>query len=440
MKIRKLDISKYDKLTAIATLSIGFEFIPHYLGLDLKGFTIAWIVLPGVLLVSFVKHKENYLSPRLLGWVSLFFITLILYALIVDWNEDIPFLRVPEVLRGFSLSLIVFAFYMVHGRTPKGRKTFFMILTFIGVIAAFINILGLFGLTDTGAEVGRIGGGSHLVRISPMGDPNITTIYLLGLAASFPQWRALLGTRLGIIVGLFSSGVVVIALLPGASRGGTLSVLVTFLAIALVSFRRIKMQKAFILLSLLACIVLIGLNFSKIRLPSIVEPMASRFSVLDERGLSDRSFGLRVGAVKWFIDDILSGPRLLGFGFKAYSVEAMKKGAPILPHNSFIDMYIIGGLIGFLAYGVLWLLCIIAFFRAMRSSSLDDKVLGKQVLGKHGFAFGLGLVSLLVSLSIPFTKIIWAYLGIGMATFYTQKQNRDFKHPPTSKRFENNEW
>ena len=54
---------KLDLLLAIATCSIGFEYIPVYFGIDLKNFTIAWFLMPPLLLLSFTLNiKEIFVG------------------------------------------------------------------------------------------------------------------------------------------------------------------------------------------------------------------------------------------------------------------------------------------------------------------------------------------------------------------------------------------
>ena len=312
---------KLDLLLAIATCSIGFEYIPVYFGIDLKNFTIAWFLMPPLLLLSFTLNIKKYMSADIIKWNLIFLLPLIMYALSVKWNEDIPFGTVPETLISASLSLVVLSFFIVHGSTSKGQFTFVVAVILIGAIAAMLNIASVIGLSDKGIRIYHLGSNVYITRISPLGDPNITTIYFLGFAASLPFWQDLFGKAKGFIVGTACFGVAFFAISGSASRGGSIAMI--FLALVMYYCLYVKDKRSRILVLSLMVLVFLSL-FIDIRNPvhpKEFDTLIERFNQLAFEGKNEVNAYTRLVSIWWLIEDLFTGPRLVGIGFERFGQD-----------------------------------------------------------------------------------------------------------------------
>jgi hypothetical protein len=423
--LRRGNFPKIDVLVAIVGTSIGLEFLPHYLGIDLKGFTLAWIFLPPVLFVSLIQHLKEYLSANVLRWIAVFMLPMVGYAFFVNWDESIPLVyTVPYVLRSFSLSLVILSFFIVHGSKPEGRNTFMYTLIGAGVVAVVLNTVTIIGLSEFGMTQVHLGHQKYIVRISPLGDPNISVIYLIALAVSFSLWQKLIGERLGFIVGTLCFLLAIFTVAGTASRGGFIAIIVSGIVLYFSLWLKLKRYKlltlSLLIIPLVIMIHLISTNRWFV-LPQQFHPLSYRFSVIVYHGI-DESLGHRLDTTLWFIKDIFSGPRLFGIGFEEFTRKAAPRGAALLPHNSFVDMYVIGGIISFLAYIALWLRAISSHKRCLND---HDEMM--RLYGVWGLAFGVGISVLLLTLSFVFTKIIWAYLGVAVSLYKSTKPKNRYK-------------
>jgi O-antigen ligase len=419
------DLLKIDILVAIATFSIGFEFLPQYLGLDLEGFTLAWILVPPVLVVSLIKYSRIYFSRNVLCWIAIFSFTMITYALVVNWNENINYYTVPLMLKGFLYSLIIFSFYLVHGKRARGRSTFMLTVVIVGFVAAILNIASIMGLSTIGQDIVHLGHQRYIVRISPLGDPNITTIYLVGLAVSFPFWQGLIGKRLGFIIGTLCCILVLFSILSAASRGGFLAVISGIVVLFSLRIRSLKLQEKLLFIIVFLSIIIFFLtcyDISQITIPQQFEAASVRYRSTFVSGIDiDDSLAPRIGSMLWFVKDIFTGPQLFGIGFEEFGRLAGPEVARVvLPHNTFIDMYVVGGIIGFFAYIILWWRAILVHKRYINN---PDEMM--SIYGEWGLALGVSMVVLLLSVSIVWTKIIWAYLGIANSLYYQTKPKKN---------------
>ncbi len=401
---------KIDFLLAVATCSIGLEYIPSYFGVDLKGFTIAWFLMPPIILISFTINIKKYLSVEVVKWNILFLVPLALYALSIKWNEDIPFGTVPETLIGFSLSLIILSFYIVHGSTVKGTFTFLLGIIIIGGIAAMLNIASVIGLSDKGILLYHLGNNIYIERISPLGDPNTTTIYFVGFAVSLPFWQYLSGKSKGFIIGTLCFVLALFAISGSASRGGSIAII--FSGLVMYYFLWVKDKRSRVLVvSLLALLfLLLFIDIGNSVLPKEFNTLVERFGQVAVEGKNEVNVYTRLVSIQWLIEDIFTGPRFAGIGFERFAQYTFPRGGLWLPHNSFVDLYVIGGIFGLIAFITLWWNALGGQFR--NTNVRDERV---RVYSIWYVAYGAGLVILMFSLSIAWTKIIWAYLGTAVA-------------------------
>jgi O-antigen ligase len=306
----------------------------------------------------------------------------------------------------------------VHGSTSKGHFTFVVGVILIGAIAAVLNIGSVLGLSDKGMTVYHLGNNVYITRISPLGDPNITTIYFLGLAVSLPIWQSVLGKAKGFIVGTASFVFAFFAISGSASRGG--SIAMVFSALVMYYCLWVKDKRSRMLILLLLSIVFLSL-FIDIQNP--VHPkefntLIERFNQLTLEGKNEVNAYTRLVSILWLIEDIFTGPRLVGIGFERFSQYTVSRGGLWLPHNSFVDLYVIGGIFGLIAFIMLWWIALRAQIK-----NIDVKDEKMRLYSIWFSSFGAGLIVLVFSVSIAWTKLIWAFLGMGVAISRINKAN-----------------
>ena len=409
---------KLDLLLAVGTCSIGLEYLPFYFDIDSRNFTIAWLVMPPLLMLSFTINLKKYLSVDIIKWNLIFLVPLILYALSVKWNEDIPFGTVPETLMGISLSLIIFSFFIVHGGTSKGHFTFAVAVILIGAIAAMLNIASVIGLSDKGTTVYHLGNNVYITRISPLGDPNITTIYFLGFAASLPFWQDLFGKAKGFVVGTACFGIAFFAISGSASRGGSIAMI--FSGLVMYYWLWVKDKHSRVLVVLLMVLVFLSLfiDIQNPIHPKELNTLIERFNQLALEGRNEVNAYTRLVSISWLIEDLFTGPRLVGIGFERFGQDTFSRGGLWLPHNSFVDLYVIGGIIGLLAFIKLWWVALRA-----QITNIDVENESLRLYRIWYIAYGAGLGILVFSVSIAWTKLIWAFLGMSVALSGINKIN-----------------
>lgn len=420
--LSRINLRKIDILMAVATISIGLEFLPYYFGVDLRelsilgvnlrGLTVAWILFPPILLISFIRQMKSYLSVDVALWLIVFLFPILSYASFVNWNENIPFGKVPEVVRSFSTALFVFMFYTIRGRTTEGRTTFALTLVGVGTVATLLNIADYLGFSERSNIIVHLGNNLYIERISPMGDPNITTIYILALGVSLPFWQRSIGRLAGFVAGTLSFALAIVAVACSASRGGILAVIMSGLVLYFSMYAKLGRYKLVILFTLGFLFFFLFASIKELTLPRQFDTLNVRLNLIALEGLEEKNLNARIVSALWLIKDIFTSPQLIGIGYEEFARHVEPTGGSWLPHNSFVDLYVIGGIVAFLAYITLWWRTAIS---QIRSISYHDEM--TRSYGFWGIGFGAGLGVLLLTVSTPWTKIIWAYLGIGIAIY-----------------------
>jgi O-antigen ligase len=286
-----------------------------------------------------------------------------------------------------------------------------------------LNIASLIGLSDKGIILYHLGNNVYITRISPLGDPNITTIYFLGLAVSLPFWQNLIGRSKGFIIGTLSFILVLFAISGSASRGGSIAIVFSALVMYYFLWVKAKRSKILVLFLLVLLFVLLFFDIKNPLLPKQFNTLTDRFSLLAVEGINEVNAYTRLVSILWLIEDIFTGPRLVGIGFEKFSQYTFPIGGIWLPHNSFVDLYVIGGIFGFVAFILLWWIALRAQFKSINVKNEDMRFYSIWYI-----SYGAGLALLVFSVSIAWTKIIWAYLGIGVALSKINTQALNTSH------------
>jgi hypothetical protein len=235
---------------------------------------------------------------------------------------------------------------------------------------------------------------------------------LLHVIPVFFLWRGLLRSGPWRWIALGCTPLVVWATLQTLSRAGlvSLGIGLASLLVASVILARTAGQKKAALATLLATPLLVGLlAWNK---PEFVQDRIDAY-VTRANERADTTGSLLADRLLWLsevqthnVSDHLLHP--FGMGYQTFQT-----GNGLLPHNTFVDVYIIAGPIAFLIYLMLFGNTLVGFARGILTGGSHLS----QFARVHLLTFGLTQVLLLVSLSVFTWKVNWLLLGIALGFF-----------------------
>ena len=345
-------------------------------------------------LVSFLQSRQGYQI------VGLFVLLSVGHFLGNDWisgfqGEDYSILSLENLL----VMPVVLACGMILGSKSSCRFGLCVGLG-MGLVFHLISV----GIVQSATSYRSFDRASGVLA-----DPNILLLYVVPV---FFLWRGLLVKPLWRWIALLLIVPVVWATLQTLSRAGLIALASGLLALLLASliFSRTARERRAALVTVIAIpLLLVVLMWRK---PDFVEERVAAYTTrtterIAESGsfLNDRLMWLNELETHRLSDHVLHP---FGMGYNLF-----QEGNEILPHNTFVDVYIIAGPLAFVFY-------LLLFSRAIRNSFLAAFRTARPAdsfSSLHLFAFMLTMSLLLFSLSVLTWKVNWLLLGIALSRF-----------------------
>jgi hypothetical protein len=248
---------------------------------------------------------------------------------------------------------------------------------------------------------------SHERAAGVLADPNILLLHIVPV---FFLWRGLIATSFWRWISLLFVLPIVWATLQTLSRAGLVALSSGLLALLLASlvFSRTAHERRTALGTLVAIPVLLYILAWKT--PDFVEERVAAYSARTAERIAQSGSFLndRLMWLKEMEEHDLSDHILHPFGM-GYAKFQGDNG--ILPHNTFVDVYIIAGPLACALYAIL-------FWRSAKRAfvnAFQDARNGDSFSNVHMFAFVLTMGLLLFSLSVLTWKVNWVLLGIALS-------------------------
>jgi hypothetical protein len=391
----------------LAVLACNSEFVfPLLTGVQIPYVSPGWLLLPPILVYLLLTKQLNFAGFLRSSWAMVVIVGLCVVS------EMFVFQAASVVESGglftISQTLNCLVVYFIFFSLIKGEEDLRHFLDYMA-ISTLMNALLLAAITfhvipSVQAAQARLG--SQEVTRFGLGDPNITycfmcmgSVFWLTLAAKpFRQ------QRLRTAAALACFGGAVMPIVAGLSRGALVSFATSmFLGLLILawgySFRAVF--KYTIPGLLLAAVVVLQLNSDRVnalmdRIQHTVTGSSAQYF--------ESSARQRYVAITWLGHELLE-PDFLGRGYDKWFNTSESS---IVPHFSFADLYITGGIIplvlmvGFLARNY-WLLG-----RGIRREGVTDNRISRIVL----LMYTVALLVMWMSLTIIWMKLLWAALAV----------------------------
>jgi len=382
---------------------------------------VATVVIVITLATWFLKavlSKDDKLTPvpvqSFIGVLGLFFLIFTFTSII---NAQSRAVVIGQLLRRTNLLLLyVVLVAMIRDREHLQKAIWFLlgalvVVSFMGLyeLITEIPILTYAGIkaniADTAAEGFRI--------IGPTGDPDFHTVAMnLGAGISLTYFYIYRSARLRVLLAFFFL-LFVLNILGSGSRGG----LVAFLAIVGVFWFFIRLKhKWFLAIGTVAIMVLVCVGLLMYQSGGV-----GRYT----GKTGGKTIGWRIGWSEMGLAMYKTHP-IIGIGtgnfttlYHKYSVPVVPK-EPKLAHNSFIQVLVENGILGFIPYISIYVVALGSLWGVMRYS--EDRRL--HALGVAFFAITIGFGLFALTSNILENEDYWLVFAFSVITAYVFRQER----------------
>jgi hypothetical protein len=360
--------------------------------------TVVLLPCAAYVLLTNLRVVGNFLKTRLgLGFIAFMILLIVGHVLDNDKmaalaGDDYHVLTV-EALVGMPMVLLS---GMALARENRGR---------LGIVAGllvglFVHVasIAIFPPAVTYRGYDRMAG---LLQ-----DPNILLLHIIPV---FFLWQGFLKTRTAVILAQVCLPAIIWATLQTLSRAGLASLLAgwavqffAYLLFARTAGERFRGIGFFVMVALLA-LLLSRFDFVQERVDAYVIRNQERTGQAGSM-IGDRMLWLHELEHQSISDHLLNP---LGMGYSAF-----QKDNPVLPHNTFVDIYIIGGPFALLLYCGLFFSAFKPLISALARRASWDHLRFSRMGNAALCACFISEILLLSSLSVISWKVSWLILGL----------------------------
>lgn len=402
-------------LVTLGALILGIDYTWNLIPGLPAFFTLNRFLFLAVLAADILFYSEKYLrAGRIYLAAGLILIGSLPYLAFGAGSLEASLLGPGLKLLG-SFSFLLFFYVNCRDAETAGRISTVLMLT-SGVIVLYVlgSEIGMFG-----GRINRWRGAVEFTSAAGIFDPNVITLNYLPVFAFAPFLRLRRRDRAGRPTDLAAAiyvGFCLVTFFFLNTRAGSLAVAAALAVAFLLRFLIISPgdrggRLSVILFSAGLAGALVYANIQYDLLGPII-------GIWGETALaSDTSFSIRLASYRYLTADLLSAPSLFGFGYQDWWREMGTE-----PHNFFLDYYLQGGLLFLVTYLCLFLCALTAGFRG----ALGGRDPVEKACFAGFFAFLIGLIPLMITLSIGGYKSPWAVLGcvLGLSAARTARKKK----------------
>ena len=375
---------------------------------------LGFLLVVMILFIFFLRIKKNLifsLGSKLWTWFIFFFIFNFISALISDYKA-LSF----NSLKKMGVAFLIFALTLIFVNKKSFTKTLPKVLIASISFNSFLTIAGyLFNIKLLIRGIGEQKRGSGIV-----GNPNDFAVLVCFILPLLSYWFFKVQKKKTKILLLFLSIINITAIILTYSRTGFLLLLITLILLGFKYKDKLRpVYLGFFVGGIVA--ILLGMYIF------VPNSYWNRQKTLMESKNSDSSILRRFTYLQTGLDEIKKSP-FIGHGPDSFRLLYKKskfneRGGGRVAHNSYLEILVGTGLIGFLIFSII----IVLVYRNFTISQNKYLKLGNIDMFELASVYKLSFVIILLSfltISDLYNKMFWIILGISQICFtYSEEKN-----------------